>query len=67
MPTTTTVRKAKPAKKRSEFQRMMTPEEMREEMKRICRNKRTEDAFFRKIMNFSPPPSLRKKAQVEAR
>ena len=67
MPTATTVRKTRTAKKRSEFQRMMTPEEMREEMKRICRNKRTEDAFFRKIMNFSPPPSLRKKAQVEAR
>ena len=67
MPTTTTNTKARPAKNPDGFRRIITPEEMREEMKRICRNKRTEDAFFRKIMNFSPPPSLRKKAQVEAR
>ena len=68
MPTTTTTRrKTRRAKNPDGFRHIITPEEMREEMKRICRNKRTEDAFFRKIMNFSPPPSLRKKAQVEAR
>jgi len=68
MPTTTTARRnTRTAKNPDGFRRIITPEEMREEMEKISRNKRTEDAFFRKIMNFSPPPSLRKKAQVEAR
>ena len=66
MATTTTVRKARSAKVLDRFPHIITPEEMREEMKRISRNKRTEDAFFRKIMNFSPPPSTKRKARAKA-
>ena len=47
MPTTT--KKRSSGKKRSEFQRMITPEEMRDEMRTILRSKRETRAFLRRI------------------
>lgn len=67
MPTTTTARKARPAKNPDGFRRIITPEEMIEEMEKICRNKRTEIAFFRKIgLDFSPASRTKKKTRVKA-
>ena len=65
MPTTTTARKAKPAKKRSEFQRIITPKEMIEEMKRISSDKHMEIAFLRRVGLTVPYPP-KKKARVRA-
>ena len=41
--------KRKSTGKRNEFQRMITPEEMREEMKKILSSKRATRAFLRRI------------------
>ena len=68
MPTTTTDRRnTRTAKNPDGFRRIITPEEMREEMEKISRNKRTEIAFLRKIGVVIPPtPRSKKKAKVEA-
>ena len=45
----TTAKRSKLTEKRNAFQRMITPEEMREEMKKILRTKKSNRAFLRRI------------------
>ena len=44
-----TTKKSNSARQRNSFQRMITPEEMREEMKKILRTKKSNRAFLRRI------------------
>ena len=44
-----TTKKSNSARVRNSFQRMITPEEMREEMKIILRTKKSNRAFLRRI------------------
>ena len=45
----TTAKRSNLTEKRNAFQRMITPEEMREEIKKILRTKKSNRAFLRRI------------------
>ena len=57
-----TTKRVKSAQARNSFQRMITPEEMREEMKKILRTKKSNRAFLRRIGVV-----FKKNGQIEVR
>lgn len=57
-----TTKRVKSAQERNSFQRMITPEEMREEMKKILRTKKSNRAFLRRIGVV-----FKKNGQIEVR